>query len=68
MSLDDLRRRLDNLDDQVVDLLRQRADLAVEVGRIKREQGLDFYAGDKAFERGSGGHSCAGLSWMSATS
>ena len=28
----------------MVDLLRQRADLAVEVGRIKREQGLDFYA------------------------
>jgi chorismate mutase len=41
--LDDLRRRIDALDEQLVRLLSDRAACALEVGREKQLAGLDIY-------------------------
>ncbi len=42
-DLDDLRRRIDMLDEHLVRLLNARAACALEIGRIKREVGMDIY-------------------------
>jgi chorismate mutase len=42
-DLEDLRRRIDMLDEHLVRLLNARAACALEIGRIKREEGLDIY-------------------------
>ena len=39
MSLDDLRRRIDRIDDEILALLESRADLARDVAREKRAIG-----------------------------
>lgn len=41
--LDDLRVKIDEVDRALVGLLNKRAELVVEVGRIKREAGLPIY-------------------------
>jgi chorismate mutase/prephenate dehydratase len=38
-SIEQLRREIDQLDDQIIRLLNQRAKFAVEIGRIKRADG-----------------------------
>lgn len=43
-ELDDLRKRIDAIDDHLVGLLNDRARLVVEVGRVKRETGIPVYA------------------------
>ncbi|MCC7494529.1 MAG: prephenate dehydratase [Fimbriimonadaceae bacterium] len=43
MSLADLRRQLNHLDDQIIALLKQRAEVAVAVGEVKRAEGLPFF-------------------------
>lgn len=43
-SLDDIRREIDRMDDQIVRLLNERASLIVEVGRVKRETNVPIYA------------------------
>jgi chorismate mutase len=42
-DLEDLRHRIDMLDEHLVRLLNARAACALEIGRIKRERGLDIY-------------------------
>jgi chorismate mutase len=42
-ALDDLRRRIDGLDDALVRLLNARAACALEIGRVKKELGLGIY-------------------------
>ena len=42
-DLDDLRRRIDLLDEHLVRLLNARAACALEIGRVKRELGLEIY-------------------------
>jgi chorismate mutase/prephenate dehydratase len=42
-SLDDLRVKIDEVDRALIGLLNKRAELVVEVGRIKREAGLPIY-------------------------
>lgn len=44
LSLDDIRVRIDALDEQIVRLLNERAGLIVEVGRVKRDGGIPIYA------------------------
>jgi len=39
MTLDDLRQRIDRIDEDIVRLLSERAGVAVEIGREKRRQG-----------------------------
>ena len=46
MSDDGLRRlrnRIDEIDMKIVDLLNERANLALEIGKIKRKRGKEFY-------------------------
>jgi RNA polymerase sigma factor (sigma-70 family) len=39
MSLDDIRKQIDAIDLRLVELMYERAKLAVEIGRLKREAG-----------------------------
>ncbi len=43
MTLDELRERVDALDEQLVELLNQRAACALEIGALKKALGLDVY-------------------------
>ena len=43
-GLDELRRQLDDLDDQIVDLLARRADISRGVARVKQRDGGAVYA------------------------
>ncbi len=45
MSLPSLRKRIDRLDRQILQLLNQRAALALRVGRLKRARGLPVFDG-----------------------
>jgi chorismate mutase len=42
-DLDDLRNRIDMLDEHLVRLLNARAACALEIGRLKREMGVEIY-------------------------
>ena len=42
-SLDDLRRDIDRVDEVLVRLLNERARCACEIGRLKKEQGIEVY-------------------------
>ena len=42
-QVDDLRRRIDQIDDQLMKLLNSRSACAVEIGRIKRHIGMAVY-------------------------
>jgi chorismate mutase len=46
-ELETWRRRIDGIDDQLIRLLNSRSACAVEVGRIKRAQGLPIYAPER---------------------
>ena len=41
--MNDLRRRIDQIDDQLMKLLNSRSACAVEIGRIKRHIGMAVY-------------------------
>jgi chorismate mutase len=41
--LDDLRRRIDELDEHLVRLLSERAECALQIGHEKRAAGLEIY-------------------------
>jgi chorismate mutase/prephenate dehydratase len=43
LALDDLRKRLDTLDDQILELLDERARVVADVGKAKREAHLPTY-------------------------
>ncbi len=42
-ALDDLRKRIDGLDESLVRLLNARAACALEIGRVKKQLGLAIY-------------------------
>src|SRR3954466_14146799 len=42
-TLDDLRKDIDRVDEVLVRLLNERARVACEIGRLKKEQGLEIY-------------------------
>jgi len=46
-QVDDLRRRIDQIDDQLMRLLNSRSACAVEIGRIKRQIGMPVYQPDR---------------------
>lgn len=43
MTIDDLRARIDVIDEQLIALLNTRAACAIEIGRIKRAQRIRLY-------------------------
>ena len=46
-GIDDLRRRIDDLDERIVELLNARAACALRIGEIKDELGLAIYQPDR---------------------
>ena len=49
-DLDDLRKRIDLLDESLVKLLNARAACALEIGRVKRELGMRIYQPEREAE------------------
>lgn len=47
MNLDDIRRDIDQIDRELLDLLSRRADLVHEVGVVKKRDGLQIYAPER---------------------
>ncbi len=43
MKISNLRKAIDEIDSQILRLLNRRADVVIEVGRLKAEQNLDFH-------------------------
>jgi chorismate mutase len=43
MDISDWRKKIDDLDSMLVDLLNQRAHAAQEIGRLKRQSGMPIY-------------------------
>ncbi len=43
MRIDDLRKRIDEIDSQILKLLNRRAELVIDVGRLKAEQNMEFH-------------------------
>jgi len=50
MELSDLRKKIDGLDAQILDLLNQRAEIVVEIGRMKKRRKMGFFAPDREEE------------------
>ncbi|HIJ54338.1 MAG TPA: chorismate mutase, partial [Planctomycetes bacterium] len=50
MSLGELRKRIDELDHQLVKLLNERAHVVVEIGNLKNKAGKAVYAPDREKE------------------
>src|SRR5512135_957377 len=42
--LRELRKRIDDIDDRILDILNERARIVVEVGNIKKAEKLDFHS------------------------
>ena len=47
MTLDDLRKDIDRVDEVLVRLLNERARCVCEIGRLKKEQGIEIYQPDR---------------------
>ena len=43
MNISDWRRRMDEIDKQLVELLNERSHCALEIGHIKQQQGIPIY-------------------------
>ena len=43
MTIEEFRMRIDQVDEQLLRLLSVRAQLAIEIGRTKRESGIELY-------------------------
>lgn len=61
MTLDQLRRRIDRIDENLLRLLNQRASAALQIGRVKKQHGLPVFDGKREravlgrLVRGNGG-------------
>lgn len=50
MSISDWRRRIDEIDVKLVELLNERSKCALEIGRIKQESSIPLYQPDRETE------------------
>lgn len=50
MNLADWRRRIDEIDKKLVELLNERSHCALEIGRIKQESNIPLYQPDRESE------------------
>jgi chorismate mutase len=50
VTIDDLRRRIDEIDEQLVRLLNARAECALAIGHEKKQAGMDVYQPDREAE------------------
>jgi chorismate mutase len=49
-NIEDWRRRIDEIDRQLVELLNERSQCAMEIGHIKQQAGLPLYQPDREKE------------------
>ena len=49
-TIDDWRRRIDAIDQKLVELLNERAQCAIVIGHLKRSEGLPVYQPDRERE------------------
>ena len=47
MTIDELRQRIDQLDEKLVELLTERANCALQIGKLKHDLGLEVYQPDR---------------------
>ena len=47
MNLDDWRSRINDLDEQILNLLNQRAQAALHIGELKRQQDLPYFVPER---------------------
>jgi chorismate mutase/prephenate dehydratase len=47
MDLDDWRSRINNLDEEILNLLNQRGQAALQIGELKRQQDLPYFAPER---------------------
>jgi chorismate mutase len=50
MTLDDWRRKIDEIDRQLVELLNERSRCAIEIGRLKQEKKMALYQPERERE------------------
>jgi chorismate mutase len=50
MTIDDWRRRIDEIDRKLVELLNERSRCALEIGRLKRAAGIPLYQPERERE------------------
>ncbi len=50
MKIDDWRRRIDEIDRKLVELLNERSRCALEIGRLKRDLGVPLYQPERERE------------------
>jgi chorismate mutase len=50
MTIDDWRRKIDEIDRKLVELLNERARCAIEIGHVKRDEGLPVYQPERELE------------------
>ena len=50
MDLDEWRSRINNLDNQILHLLNQRAEAVLKIGDLKRQRGAPVYAPEREAE------------------
>jgi len=50
MNLDDWRSRINNLDEEILTLLNRRGQVALQIGELKRQQGLPFFVPERESE------------------
>ena len=50
MNMADWRRRIDEIDKKLVELLNERSQCALEIGRIKQESNIPLYQPDRESE------------------
>lgn len=43
MDIDDIRKEIDRLDNELLRIFNERADLALQIGEIKKQKGLAVY-------------------------
>ena len=50
MSVEDWRRKIDEIDRKLVELLNERSHCVVEIGKLKKTEGAPFYQPDRERE------------------
>ena len=50
MTIDDWRKRIDEIDAKLVELLNQRSRFAAEIGRLKKQQQIPLYQPEREAE------------------
>jgi chorismate mutase len=50
LGIDDWRKEIDDIDERLVELLNRRSQCAIEIGRLKRAEGLPIYSPEREAE------------------